>query len=174
MITIYLISTIIGLQGMISVALQAQNASTHSFQILTVEERFTNEYNPKKPYRSDLILETKNNIIIIELKRIRPNAISLPNHIEKSSWYVEDFDKLKQDLEKMNENELQQVEIFASQRNYYNKCKSVQQLLNQAKQQVKKYAKLKKQTTEKSKPKKSIITFVVIQVGWPLIVKEIK
>jgi hypothetical protein len=128
------------LQGTLEAALRAQNEYNVSFEMMKAEEEFPNSLNPNKPFRTDLTLETSQDVIIIELKRVRPNAIE--KHVY---WGTMDYRQLKEEL---NKPEVKEIDLLNKkiQENseFYNNAKTVGEVLEKTKEQARKYPQLMK------------------------------
>lgn len=146
---------------MVSAAFEGHNAYRSSFDKLIVESKFENNSN-----RADMIIYTNDFIIIIEFKQIDPNALYLPNH--KFRTYVE----LNKILKEMKEDNLEKIEIRPDQRNNYKNCDTIEQLVIKAEKQVKEYVRIVIDE-EKNLKQRPVCAFVVVQVGWPVIVKDV-
>ena len=148
---------------------------------LTVEASKRYVLQNKKTKESDLLFYQKDakDVYPLELKRVRPNAIEYPeeenNQNFKSkpiNWYPSVYEENRIYL--MNKSE-EQLENFKIRKEYCyqnNNDTSVKQLIFSAKKQLSEYANLLQ--NEDYMKDKTIHKFVVVQVGYPIIVKKLE
>ncbi|KAL9655912.1 hypothetical protein ABK040_007533 [Willaertia magna] len=156
-----------GLQASIEAVLRAYSLFgkhwSQQFSIHAEREYSVSSNNMKYIKRADLVIRTSQKVLIIEFKRIRPNFIAKYCDIE--DWYPQIFKNVFNDLSKYTDEELLEMEVFT-----YDKQKvSVRSILNSAISQVKQYAKYENNIDSS----KDVLKFVVIQVGWPIIVRKL-
>ena len=123
--------------------------------------------------RPDLILACDGQLIVIELKRIRMNAVVVPTHLnikvnydEKGHLYPPSAQKLQDFLDSM---EVPKLLDFKSNQKYYGS--SVRSVVKSAHQQVMKQVK-EIRKIEQYKKYEEIYSFVAVQVGSPFVVEE--
>ena len=148
---------------------------------LTVEASKRYVLQNKKTKEPDLLFYQKDakDVYLLELKRVRPNAIEYPeeenNQKFKSkpiNWYPSEYEENRIYL--MNKSE-EQLENFKIRKEYCyqnNNDTSVKQLIFSAKKQLSEYANLLQ--NEDYMKDKTIHKFVVVQVGYPIIVKKLE
>ena len=147
--------------------------------IMKMQIEASKNYFLKKGNReSDLIFYTKgsNTVFLLELKRVRPNAI---DYVEKENkkkfgdevnWYRNQYVENRQYLQSLTEEQLENFKIREKYQ-YQNGLGSVKQIISRATDQVSNYANLLQK--EPYMQEKTIHKYVVVQVGYPIIVKKI-
>ena len=129
--------------------------------------------------RSDMIIEFPgSHIVILEFKRIRLNALSPPLDLEGDyprhrpkhpNWGFLIQQEVIECLKKYTSDELCKFTIPPDMRRWYGNKKNVLEVLNAGKSQVQDYA------SHLSKENSAVLcyAFVVLQVGYPLIVRKV-
>lgn len=161
----------VGLQHMIEAALRAQLSATSSLKA---------EHAIGEVGRCDLLLELSGCIVVIELKRIRLNALvpsqslssvwpeGLP--ITKVNWTINQQQILTEFLKCQQDDELINCGIKKNQQYNYGMKTSVREVLMEGISQVKKYA----SRVSEVNPTTPCYAFIVVQVGFPLVIQQVK
>ena len=157
-----------GLQHMIEAALCAQIGGSTSVQA---------EVKVGNGRRSDMIIEFPGSRVVLEFKRIRLNALSPPSELEgdypKDCPKHPNWDCLLQHeviecLKKCTFDELCKFTIHPDMHRLYGNKKNVLEVLDAGKSQVQGYA----SRLSKDNSAISCYAFVILQVGYPLIVQK--
>jgi len=149
--------------------------------------------------RVDLMIETRTHLLIIEFKRVRPNTIDPtgvdvdwaihllnmkgtpygwtdPYQVDDSSTIITPLDQIRDIWSGIGRNNAEQLEPFqitAELRQHYSKdgtVQTVRELLHKGGQQVCRY---RENINKKWKTNKIVKCFVGVQVGYPVIVREV-
>jgi len=151
-------------------------ASLHSVKTLHIAAEF--EYS-NLINQSDLIFCFSDKLFLLELKRIRPNAIDYAGLdvsflvTKNPSW---DHDSLLRNREFLTKPgvQLENFNIHHDMKGYYKDCTSVTALLEVAKDQVKSYANKLKNEADSRFAGKNIHKYAVVQVGYKFVVRHIE
>jgi hypothetical protein len=155
-----------------SLLLKGNVSSTHQAEFRVIKTESKEDGTKDEGYGYvDMWIESllSNNAVMIEFKRIRPNAIILPTeskpHNSQPEWAREEYVNLFNQLDQLSEEKLRLLKI--AKRYQFNNCSTVGDVEKAAIKQVKTY------NTPPDFANKKVSRFTVIQVGRPLLIKSV-
>jgi len=139
---------------------------------------FTNQ--PPSQHFVDFCIETKEHLILVEMKRLRPNAVEVDNqdfeYLQKykslRDWKRDDFPNLNNFLSGLREEDLLKLKAQPTYQSMYSN--TVQDLVDSAKKQLRsKYYRATLISSSAKAEGKKIFMFAVVQVSRPFIIEEV-